>query len=64
MEAFKIFDKFGQGKIDAEGLKDVMMNYGEKLTEEEWKEHPLFDLDDIDNDGNINILEFVKRKMD
>jgi len=58
LEAFKMFDKDGNGNISATELKQVMTNLGEKLSDS--------DIDlmikqaDIDGDGQINYGEFVK----
>jgi calmodulin len=57
-EAFKVFDKDGNGFIDASELKHVMTNLGEKLTEEEVNE--MIKEADTDGDGQINYEEFVK----
>lgn len=35
LEAFKVFDKDGSGKISATELRQVMINLGEKLSDEE-----------------------------
>ena len=35
VEAFKVFDRDGNGYISAAELRHVMTNLGEKLTEEE-----------------------------
>jgi len=35
LEAFKVFDRDGNGFITPDELKHVMTNLGEKLTEEE-----------------------------
>jgi calmodulin len=35
LEAFKVFDKDGNGFISAAELRHIMMNLGEKLTDEE-----------------------------
>ena len=57
-EAFKVFDKDGNGYISAAELRHVMTNLGEKLTD--------FEVDDmireadVDGDGQINYEEFVK----
>ena len=47
-----MFDKDGDGKISAEELKHVMMNLGEKLTDEELDE--MIKEADIDGDGEVN----------
>ncbi|XP_066928116.1 calmodulin-like isoform X1 [Clytia hemisphaerica] len=57
-EAFSIFDKDGNGKISADELKNVMINLGEKLTDEELDE--MIREADIDGDGEVNYEEFVK----
>ncbi|XP_063428905.1 calmodulin-beta-like [Mytilus trossulus] len=56
-EAFKIFDKNNDGKIDPNELKKVMVNIGEKLTDEEANE--MIKEADVDGDGKVNYEEFV-----
>ena len=51
-EAFKVFDKDGNGFISAAELRHVMTNLGEKLTDEEVDE--MIREADIDGDGQIN----------
>lgn len=51
-QAFYVFDKDGDGKISAEELKHVMLNLGEKLTDEELDE--MIKEADIDGDGEVN----------
>ena len=51
-EAFKIFDKNSDGKIDPNELKKVMVNIGEKLTDEEANE--MIKEADVDGDGKVN----------
>jgi calmodulin len=51
-EAFKVFDKDGNGYISAAELRHVMTNLGEKLTDEEVDE--MIREADIDGDGQIN----------
>lgn len=51
-KAFYIFDKNGDGKISAEELRNVMLNLGEKLTDEELDE--MIREADIDGDGVVN----------
>merc|ERR1711988_1857567 len=61
MEAFKVFDKDGNGFISAVELRHVMTNLGEKLTDEEVDE--MIREADVDGDGQINYEEFVKVMM-
>ena len=51
-EAFKTFDKDGNGQISAAELRHVMTNLGEKLTDEEVDE--MIREADIDGDGQVN----------
>ncbi len=51
-EAFKVFDKDGNGYISAAELRHVMTNLGEKLTEEEVEE--MIREADLDGDGEVN----------
>ena len=51
-EAFKVFDKNGDGFISAAELRHVMTNLGEKLTDEEVDE--MIREADIDGDGKVN----------
>merc|ERR1712118_2012 len=60
-EAFKVFDKDGNGLISAAELRHVMPNLGEKLTDEEVDE--MIREADVDGDGQINYEEFVKMMM-
>jgi len=55
-EAFKVFDGDGNGYINRQELRSVMMNLGEKLTDDEME--CLIDEVDIDGDGQINYEEF------
>jgi calmodulin len=60
-EAFRVFDKDGNGFISAAELRHVMTNLGEKLTDEEVDE--MIREADVDGDGQINYSEFVKMMM-
>ena len=60
-EAFRAFDKDGQGFISAMELKHVMTNLGEKLKEEEVNE--LFSEAGIEMEGEINYEDFVSMIM-
>ncbi len=61
LEAFKVFDKDGNGFISAAELRHIMTNLGEKLSDEEVDE--MIREADIDGDGQINYEEFVKMLM-
>merc|ERR1719210_3027321 len=60
-EAFRVFDKDGNGYISAAELRHVMTNLGEKLTDEEVDE--MIREVDIDGDGQVNYEEFVTMMM-
>ena len=51
-EAFRVFDKDGNGFISSEELRQVMVNLGENLTKEEIDE--MIREADIDGDGQVN----------
>lgn len=61
VEAFKVFDRDGNGLISAAELRHVMTNLGEKLTDDEVDE--MIREADIDGDGHINYEEFVRMMM-
>ena len=61
IDAFKVFDKSGDGLISAVELRHVLTNLGEKLSEEEVDE--MLQEANIDSDGNINYNDFVKMMM-
>lgn len=56
--AFRTFDQDGSGKISPQELRQVMINLGEKLTDQEIQE--MIQEADCDGDGQINYEEFVK----
>jgi calmodulin len=57
-EAFKLFDKEGNGLIDINVLKKDMLGLGEKLNEAELG--LIIKAADTDNDGYINYEDFIK----
>ena len=56
-DAFRVFDREGNGFISVIDLKDVLGKIGEKLSPDEVEE--LIGEADIDGDGNIYYDEFV-----
>ncbi|KAL1484242.1 hypothetical protein MTO96_032688 [Rhipicephalus appendiculatus] len=56
-EAFRVFDRDGNGYINATELRHVMTTLGEKLTDEEVDD--MMRVADKDGDGRINYEEFV-----
>ena len=58
IEAFKVFDKDGNGLISSDELLHVMTSLGDNLTIEEVED--LIKDADLDRDGFINYAEFVK----
>ena len=61
INAFRVFDKEGNGLISSAELKHIMMTIGDKMTEEEADE--MVNEADIDEDGMINYEEFVRMMM-
>lgn len=57
-QAFRLFDKDGDGFISPAELKTVMLNLGEKLTNEEVEE--MIKEADSDKDGMVNYEEFAR----
>lgn len=55
-EAFAVFDKDGSGTISADELRQVMLNMGEKMTEEEIDD--MIKEADSDGNGEIDYKEF------
>eukprot|EP00092_Neocalanus_flemingeri_P032215 GFUD01035014.1.p1 GENE.GFUD01035014.1~~GFUD01035014.1.p1 ORF type:complete len:156 (-),score=51.55 GFUD01035014.1:63-530(-) len=56
-EAFRVFDKDGNGFITAAELRHVMTNLGEELTDQEVEE--MIREADMDRDGQVSYGEFV-----
>ena len=61
INAFRVFDKEGNGLISSAELKHIMMTIGDKMTEEEADE--MVNEADIDEDGMINYEEFCRLMM-
>lgn len=55
--AFKVFDKNKDGFISVRELKEVMMNLGEKMTDDEFED--MIVEADVDGDGQIDYEEFI-----
>lgn len=63
MEAFKTFDREGQGYVGAAEVRHVLTSLGERLTDEEVTHILKFTDTEEDLDGNIKYEEFIKRVM-
>jgi Ca2+-binding EF-hand superfamily protein len=61
IEAFKVFDRNGNGFISAAEMRHVMSNLGEKITDEEMDE--MLREADVDGDGDVNYEEFIRMMM-
>ncbi|KAG2442655.1 hypothetical protein HXX76_002739 [Chlamydomonas incerta] len=57
-EAFRMFDRDGNGFINTQELKHVMCNLGEALTEQEAED--MIKEADVDADQMVNYEEFVR----
>jgi calmodulin len=58
IEAFRIFDKEGEGRISASEFRHIMLTLGERLSEDEVEE--MIKEADARGDGMINYKEFSK----
>ena len=58
LEAFKVFDKNGDGLISASELRHIMSSLGEKLTAEEVEE--MMREAEVDDKGHVNYESFVR----
>lgn len=58
LQAFKTFDKNGDGYITLEELRWAMTNLGEKLNDAELME--MIQAADVDGDGRLNFEEFAE----
>lgn len=58
LEAFRVFDKDGNGLISEDELKQAMIGLGERLTAEELK--AMIAAADVNGDGQIDYKEFLE----
>ena len=58
IKAFKFFDKEGNGLININELKNIMLSVGKNISEEELND--MLKEADIDMDGYINYEEFIR----
>ena len=58
LEAFRVFDKERTGFISKGELKNIIMNLGETMSEEEADE--LLQEAEVNADGNVDYMGFVK----
>ena len=60
-EAFKVFDREGNGYITSQELKHVMLKVADELTEE--KVDAMIKQADVNGDGQIEYEEFIALLM-
>ncbi|KAG8370739.1 hypothetical protein BUALT_Bualt13G0014900 [Buddleja alternifolia] len=60
-EAFKVFDRDQDGFISAIELRNVMMNMGERLSDEEAEQ--MIREADVDGDGLVSYEDFARMMM-
>jgi len=58
MEAFKVFDKDGNGRLESNELRHIMLTLGERLSDEEIEE--MINEADTKGMGYIDYKDFVK----
>lgn len=63
MEAFKTFDREGQGFISSAEMRQVLSCYGERLSDREVDDIIKFTETQEDLEGNVKYEEFIKRVM-
>lgn len=63
MEAFKTFDREGQGFISAAEMRHVLVSLGERLTDQEVDDIISYTDTHEDLDGNIKFEDFIKKVM-
>jgi len=56
--AFKCFDPSGDGSINEDTMRELLMSMGERFTEEECDD--MFNEAQVDKKGNFNYLEYVR----
>ncbi|CAF3826258.1 unnamed protein product [Rotaria magnacalcarata] len=60
-EAFRLFDRDNSGYITISELKQVMLNMGEKLNQEELED--MMREADVNKDGKLDYQEFVQKLL-
>jgi Ca2+-binding EF-hand superfamily protein len=63
MEAFKTFDREGQGYVAGAEVRHVLTMLGERLSDDEVNQILKYTETEEDLDGNIKYEEFIKRVM-
>jgi calmodulin len=58
IEAFRVFDRAGDGKIKADDLKNILKHFGDDVSEEEIDE--MLKDSDVDEEGFVNYKNFVR----
>ncbi|CAF3888522.1 unnamed protein product [Adineta steineri] len=60
-DAFRLFDRDNSGYITINELKQVMLNMGEKLNQEELED--MMREADVNRDGKLDYQEFVQKLL-
>ena len=61
VEVFRHFDKNGDDKLDWRDLREVFVELGHEISEEDTQ--MLIRVNDVDGDGKLNFMEFVEAIM-
>jgi calmodulin len=61
LEAFRVFDRDGTGKLSVAELRHIMGNLGEKMTEQEVED--MISMANVNPDGTIQYEQYVKMML-
>jgi calmodulin len=61
LEAFRVFDRDGTGKLSVAELRHIMGNLGEKMTDQEVED--MISMANVNPDGTVNYEQYVKMML-